>query len=111
VIFRTLDKVSLRQVVDLEFKKLKDRLLRKNIKLSLDEPCRDYLVEKSFLPEMGARPLRRTIEQYLEDPLAEKLLQQPDLAKSFLITVKDGAISFIEQQAAEEKAEDLLPNS
>ena len=46
---------------------------------------------------MGARPLRRVIEQYLEDPLAEKLLQQPNLEKSFLAVAKDGAIQFVDQ--------------
>ena len=46
---------------------------------------------------MGARPLRRVIEQYLEDPLAEKLLQHPNLEKKYLISAKDGAIVFIDQ--------------
>ena len=97
VIFKTLDKPSLRQVVDLEFKKLKDRLARKKIDVTLDDLARDLIVEKGFLPEMGARPLRRVIEQYLEDPLAEKLLQQLNVEKRYLITVKDGAIAFIDQ--------------
>ena len=55
--------------------------------------------KKAILPEMGARPLRRIIEQYLEDPLAEKLLQQPNVEKRYLITIKDNAIAFIDQSA------------
>ncbi|HSX25885.1 MAG TPA: ATP-dependent Clp protease ATP-binding subunit [Chlamydiales bacterium] len=97
VIFRTLDKTALRQVVDLEFKKLKDRLARKRIEVTLDDAARDFLVEKGYLPEMGARPLRRVIEQYLEDPLSEKLLQHPNADKKYLISAKDGAILFIDQ--------------
>ena len=97
VIFRTLTKDALRQVVYLEFKKLKDRLAKKHIVVTLDDTAREFLVEKGYVPEMGARPLRRVIEQYLEDPLAEKLLHQPNLEKNFLIVAKDGAIQFVDQ--------------
>ena len=97
VIFRTLSKEALRQVVDLEFKKLKDRLAKKKIDVVLDDLAKDFLVEKGYLPEMGARPLRRVIEQYLEDPLAEKLLQHPNLEKKYLISVKEGKIQFLDQ--------------
>jgi len=99
VIFKTLDKPSLRLVIDLEFNKLKDRLARKKIEVVLDDAARDFMVEKGYLPEMGARPLRRIIEQYLEDPLAEKLLQQPNVEKRYLISIKDNAIVFIDQSA------------
>ena len=99
VIFKTLDKPSLKLVIDLEFNKLKDRLARKKIEVVLDDAARDFMVEKGYLPEMGARPLRRIIEQYLEDPLAEKLLQQPNVEKRYLITIKDNAIAFIDQSA------------
>lgn len=98
VIFKTLDKEALRLVVDLEFQKLKNRLHKKQIEVSIDNAARDLLVEKGYLPEMGARPLRRIIEQYLEDPLAEKILQQPNLEKNYLISAKDGGIVFLEQE-------------
>ncbi|MES2274332.1 MAG: ATP-dependent Clp protease ATP-binding subunit [Chlamydiota bacterium] len=97
VVFHTLDKIALRQVVDLEFTKLKDRLARKKIFVTIDNAACDFLVEKGYMPEMGARPLRRVIEQYLEDPLAEKLLHHPNLEKSYLISAKDGAIIFLDQ--------------
>lgn len=98
VIFETLDKSALRKVVDLEFEKLQNRLVKKKISLSIDDLARDFLVEKSYLPEMGARPLRRVIEQYLEDPLAEKLLQHPNFEKTYLVTIKDNQIAFVEQE-------------
>jgi ATP-dependent Clp protease ATP-binding subunit ClpC len=103
VIFKTLDKTSLRLVVDLEFKKLEARLARKNINVTLDDAARDLLVEKSYVPEMGARPLRRVIEQYLEDPLAENLLQQPHQEKHYLISAKEGVISFMDQELKSDK--------
>jgi len=109
VVFHTLDKIALRKVVDLEFSKLQGRLAKKKLIVTLDDAARDFLVEKGYLPEMGARPLRRVIEQYLEDPFAEKLLQNPNLEKTYLVTVKDGAISFLDQiPALEEKKEEVL---
>jgi ATP-dependent Clp protease ATP-binding subunit ClpC len=101
VIFRTLTKEALHLVVDLEFKKLKDRLARKHIVVTLDNSARDFLVEKGYMPEMGARPLRRVIEQYLEDPLAERLLHQPNMEKNYLAVAKDGTIQFVEKQTIE----------
>ena len=97
VIFRTLDKTALRSVIDLEFNKLKGRLDKKHIFVTMDNAARDLLVEKGYLPEMGARPLRRVIEQFLEDPLSEKLLQNPNQEKKYLISAKEGQIIFIDQ--------------
>ncbi len=96
VIFRTLDKTALRQIVDLEVNKLKARLVAKKVEIVLDDAAKDLIVEKGFLPEMGARPLRRAIEQLLEDPLAEKLLQHPNAEKRYLVTAQNGAIVFSE---------------
>ncbi len=99
VIFRILDKNALKKVVNLEFEKLKTRLMKKQIDVSLDDLARAVLVDKGYFPEMGARPLRRVIEQYLEDPLAEKLLQHPKEAKKYLISAKEGQIVFIDQES------------
>ena len=98
VVFRTLDKTALRSVVDLEFTKLAGRLKKKQIHVTLDDKARDLLVEKGYVPEMGARPLRRVIEQFLEDPLSEKLLQNPDEERQYLISTKEGQIDFINQE-------------
>ena len=106
VIFRTLDKVALRSVVDLEFNKLRGRLEKKHIFVAIDNSARDLLVEKGYLPEMGARPLRRIIDQFLEDPLSEKLLQNPNQTKKYLVSAKEGQIIFIDEEpdaALEEK--------
>lgn len=107
VIFKTLDKSALRFVVDLEFAKLVKRLEKKQIFVALDDKARDLLVEKGYVPEMGARPLRRVIEQYLEDPLSEKLLQNPNQEKQYLISAKEGQIEFLEQPIKVESNEAL----
>ena len=98
VIFKPLDKSHLFQVIELEVQKLRTRLARKNIILTLDPKAKEFLVSKGFQPEMGARPLRRTIEQYLEDPLAEKLLTNPDKGASLLATLEGDKIVFKEQE-------------
>ncbi|MGD2169149.1 MAG: ATP-dependent Clp protease ATP-binding subunit [Chlamydiota bacterium] len=99
VIFKPLDKESLEKVIQLEFNKLKTRVEEKNIHITLDEKAASFLVDKGYQPEMGARPIRRVIEQYLEDPLAETLLRSPTQGKDFLITVVDGELRFIDQEA------------
>lgn len=97
VIFKPLDRANLMQVIELEVQKVKARLARKNILLDLDQKAKEFLVSKGFQPEMGARPLRRVIEQYLEDPLAEKLLMNPDKGASLLASVENEKIVFIDQ--------------
>ncbi len=75
VVFHMLEKVDLNQIVDLEVSKLVKRLKEKDIELTLAPEARDLLSEKGFDPNYGARPMRRAVERYLEDPLAEALLR------------------------------------
>jgi len=75
IVFRALNKPDLIQILDLEVKKVMDRLKGKNIQLQLDEKAKDFLVEKGYDPIYGARPMRRAVERYLEDPLAEEILK------------------------------------
>jgi ATP-dependent Clp protease ATP-binding subunit ClpC len=75
VVFHMLEKVDLNQIVDLEVAKLVKRLAEKDIALTLTAEARDFLSEKGFDPAYGARPMRRAVERFLEDPLAESLLR------------------------------------
>jgi len=75
VVFHMLEKADLNQIVDLEVSKLVKRLKQKDIDLTLAEEARELLSEKGFDPNYGARPMRRAVERYLEDPLAEALLR------------------------------------
>lgn len=92
IIFHPLNKNNLNHVIGLEMNKLKKRLERREIYLELDEEAKNFLVDQGFQPEMGARPLRRTIEQFLEDPLAELVLSHPNEGRRCLVTVKEGKI-------------------
>ncbi len=75
VVFHMLEKVDLNQIVDLEVSKLVKRLADKEIALTLTQEARDFLSTKGFDPAYGARPMRRAVERFLEDPLAEALLR------------------------------------
>jgi ATP-dependent Clp protease ATP-binding subunit ClpC len=75
IVFRGLTDADLKQIIDIELAKVKGRLKDKNLELILTEEAKDYLIKKGTSLEYGARPLRRAIEQYLEDPLAEDLLR------------------------------------
>jgi ATP-dependent Clp protease ATP-binding subunit ClpC len=74
VVFRMLEKESLNEIVDLEVAKLVKRLAEKEIDLVLEESARDLIVTEGYDPDYGARPMRRAVEQLLEDPLAEAIL-------------------------------------
>jgi ATP-dependent Clp protease ATP-binding subunit ClpC len=74
IVFRELGREDAAKILDLELEKLRKRLSDQGRSLRLQRSARDFLLEKGFNREMGARPLRRAISRYLEDPLAEKLL-------------------------------------
>ena len=75
IVFRSLTKPDLIQILDLEIAKVMERLKGKKLQLQLDEKAKDYLVEKGYDPTYGARPMRRSVERFLEDPLAEEILK------------------------------------
>lgn len=98
VIFHPLNRENLLQVITIEIGKLEKRLKRRETYIVLDDAAKGFLVDKGFQPEMGARPLRRTIEQFLEDPLAEKMLMYPNEGRRCHVTVQNGEIVFIEDE-------------
>jgi ATP-dependent Clp protease ATP-binding subunit ClpC len=75
IVFRSLTKPDLVEILNLEVNKVTERLKNKNIHLTLDDKARDFLVEKGYDPNYGARPMRRSVERFLEDPLAEEILR------------------------------------
>ncbi|HEU6449438.1 MAG TPA: ATP-dependent Clp protease ATP-binding subunit [Verrucomicrobiae bacterium] len=75
IVFRSFTKPDLIQILDLEIEKVLARLRGKNIKLELDDKAKEFLVEKGYNPDFGARPMRRAVERFLEDPLAEEILK------------------------------------
>ena len=107
IIFKPLDRDALHQVIGLEVNKLKDRLTKKDIHISLSDTAIDFLAEKGFQPEMGARPIRRVLEEYLEDPIADYLLQHPNEGRSCKINHEKGKeqLTFVDTNDEEIKEE------
>ncbi|HOJ68707.1 MAG TPA: ATP-dependent Clp protease ATP-binding subunit, partial [Candidatus Hydrogenedentes bacterium] len=75
VVFHRLNREHLLKIVDIETAGVVNRLQERGIRLELTEEARDFLVREGTSEEYGARPLRRAVQQYLEDPLAELLLR------------------------------------
>ncbi|CDZ79676.1 ATP-dependent Clp protease ATP-binding subunit ClpC [Candidatus Rubidus massiliensis] len=97
-VFHPLSKEELLKVIDIELKKLQERLERRQIYIELDQEAKKFLVEKGFNPKMGARPMRQTIEEYLEDPIAEKLLLYPNEGRRCLVTVENDQLVFTDKE-------------
>ena len=108
VIFKALDKTDLIQIIDIEFIKLKKRLERKNIVIRIEDRAKEYLVKKGYQIEMGARTLRRTIEQRLEDPLAEKLLIEGDEPREIWIDLEKETLILKNIDSQKQKKKDTL---
>ena len=75
IVFRHLTQEDLKQVVDLELSKVRKRLGEKGLELQLTDEAKEFVVKKGSNTDYGARPLRRAIESFIEDPLAEELLK------------------------------------
>lgn len=75
IVFRSLDKADLGKIIDFELKKVIERLKAKDIDLKFTPKAKEFLIEKGFNPVYGARPLRRSIQRYVEDPLADEILK------------------------------------
>jgi ATP-dependent Clp protease ATP-binding subunit ClpC len=74
IVFRPLVKDDLYHIIDIELAKVAERIRAKGMDLELDSEAKDFLIEKGYNPDFGARPLRRAISSFVEDPLAEALL-------------------------------------
>ncbi|MEM9663042.1 MAG: ATP-dependent Clp protease ATP-binding subunit, partial [Planctomycetota bacterium] len=74
IVFRPLTKEDLVEIVEYEVAKVGERLKQQSIELVLDQAAKDFLIDKGYNPDFGARPLRRALGTYIEDPLSEMLL-------------------------------------
>jgi ATP-dependent Clp protease ATP-binding subunit ClpC len=75
IVFHTLNREDLVRIVDLEVGKVVERVKAKDIKIQVDPTAVEFLIDKGYDPTYGARPMRRAVEKYLEDPFAEELLR------------------------------------
>jgi len=77
IIFNSLERADLHQIIDLMLVKLKNRLTNLGYEVELTDKAKDFIADKGYDPQYGARPLNRAIQKYLEDILAEEILKGP----------------------------------
>jgi len=90
VVFHPLTRDELRQIVDVQLIRLRQRLEERKIELELTDKARDYLAERGYDPSYGARPLKRLIQRELETALGRKLLSG-EIRDNSRVTVDAGA--------------------
>ena len=95
IVFHTLTQNDVKKIVDLMMKRVEDQLKSKDIDIELTDAAKSVLAEKGYDQALGARPLRRTIQRLVEDPLAEKLLYKEYRAgETVVVDAVDGEIVF-----------------
>ncbi len=90
IVFHTLSKEMLTRIVDLEVSKVAARIKDKEIHVTLDASAHELLIEKGYDPSYGARPMRRAVERYLEDPIAEDILRGVLKSGDVVAVTRDG---------------------
>jgi ATP-dependent Clp protease ATP-binding subunit ClpC len=75
IVFHKLSKEEIKEIVELLLRRIRESMAERELQLDLSEEAKDLLVEKGWDPAMGARPLRRAIQRYIEDPLADFVLR------------------------------------
>src|SRR3990170_3136079 len=109
IVFRHLTQGDLKQVIDLELHKVRTRMEEKGLTLQLSDEAKEFLIKKGSNTDFGARPLRRAIETFIEDPLAEELLKGEfagkDLVRIEIKKVGDKKQLVFEGLSAKEAAE------
>ncbi len=96
VIFNSLNQEEIHQIIDISLRELYKRLGGMGLEFALEPEARDFVAEKGFDPQFGARPLHRAIQKYIEDPLAEFILNANPAEGSHITAVlneaKDGLV-------------------
>lgn len=98
IIFHPLEKEDLIRVVDLELVKLYKRLDTRDITLEFDKKAKEFIAERGYKPEMGVRPIRRVIEEFVEDPLSEILLTHPNEGRTIQVKADKDKLKFVDKE-------------
>lgn len=96
IVFHMLKKEQIGQIVDIMMRTVNNRIMEQmSLSVELDDEAKAYIVDKGYDSKYGARPLRRTIQNEIEDVMAEKILEGSIKAgNKVLVTVKDGKLNF-----------------
>jgi len=114
IVFRPLSKEDLTKIVDLMISDVNARLIEKGLSILISKKVKEFLVDKGYDPHFGARPLRRVIEDNIEDPLSEEiLLGKFKYGTKIKMDVEDNKIVFTGKSSAkaERPAEEKIPST
>ncbi len=106
IVFRPLNREDLEKIVHIEVGEVMKRVAEHGIELELDRSALDFLIEKGFDPVYGARPLKRTIQRYVEDPLAEEIIKGTFKDKKKVKLIKEEGkeeLTFVPAQEGEKE--------
>jgi ATP-dependent Clp protease ATP-binding subunit ClpC len=110
IVFHALSRGEIHQIVDLELEKVRTRLTEYEIELQVSEAAREALAEEGYSEEYGARPLRRVIQNRIEDALSDAILASRfEGGDTILVDVKDGDIVLCQAEGVEETPVALTP--
>ncbi len=88
IVFHKLAREEIREIVDLMINRVRVQIAEHELQLDLTDDSKDVLIEKGWDPSMGARPLRRAIQRYIEDPLADEVLRQGEMSPGATVLVE-----------------------
>jgi ATP-dependent Clp protease ATP-binding subunit ClpC len=95
VVFSSLTVNDLKRIIDIEMSHVKDRMAQKGIALEIDDNAKEYVIKQGTNLDFGARPLKRALERFIEDPLSEEILRGSFEDKNcILVTVRDDHLYF-----------------
>jgi ATP-dependent Clp protease ATP-binding subunit ClpC len=95
IVFHSLTRENVKAIVDLMMRRIREQLKAKDVEIELTDGAKNLLAEKGYDPGLGARPLRRTLQRMVEDPLSEKLLWKEFKAgETVIVDAQDGEITF-----------------
>ena len=105
IVFRYLEREDLKQIINLETASVEKRMREMGMELKLVPEAAEFLIDKGYNQDFGARPLRRAVEQYVEDPIAEEILRGRFASGvRVVVGVKDGHLDFTEEKLPETPA-------
>jgi ATP-dependent Clp protease ATP-binding subunit ClpC len=100
VVFHQLDKTHLTSILDILLRELNLRLVEKGVEIEVDDEVKAWLIKEGYEPLYGARPMRRTIQRAIGDPLSEEMIKgRFKESRKIRVVLRDGAPTFIEQEA------------
>lgn len=105
IVFNSLKKDDIYKIIDIELSNIYTRLKEMNLKLTLTDKAKDFIVAKGWDEKYGARPLKRAIQRYIEDPLADEIIIKGSSVNEFVFDLKDGAdeLTITSKKAREHK--------